>query len=335
MSSKPTIENISKATGFSPATISRVLNHPELVNDNTRIKVINAMRDLGYKQTQRSPSPDKGSSKGLIVIEVPWLDNPFYSEIIRGIQVSATAKGYDVSICWTHGSELDIRRFVNLCNYTQASGTIVLSPMEESTLLELESICPVVQCCEFNPAVASIPYVTIDDYSAARKAIEYLVACGCSKLSILRGPTTFKYARERYRAFMDVVEEKQLEFKKEWICKIPDNSYDLAYADACNLLAGPALPDAIFCCSDIFAAAAIAAAGKYQINVPNQLQVIGFDNIEISKMLVPALTTVSQPRYQMGFTAASLLLQRMKDVSTPDQISLEAQLIIRGSTLAK
>lgn len=334
MAKKPTICEIAKLTGVSPATVSRAINHPELVQNATRTQIATAIRELGYIAPGTRNQNSYGSSKGLIAIEVPWLDNPFYSEIIRGVQVAAQAKGYDSCIIWSHLDSESPESLTNQLVYMKVSGIIVVSPLDLATLEALEAIAPVVQCCEFNPE-ANIPYVTIDDYTSATRAVEYLVSCGCEKLGILRGPSSFKYARERYRAFKDVLANLGLVKRSKWIRKIPDNSYELAYAEACYLFASGDIPDGIFCCSDVFAAAVLGAAHKYGINVPEDLMLAGFDNVSMAEMVIPALTTVNQPRYRMGFTACSMLIERMAGKATNTSVLLDTELIVRDTTLAK
>ncbi|QWT18064.1 LacI family DNA-binding transcriptional regulator [Collinsella sp. zg1085] len=334
MKAKVTIEQIATAAGVSSATVSRAINHPELVNSATRTLISTTMQEFKYEPPSTARRQSYGTSKGLIAIEIPWLDNPFYAEIIRGMQVAARSKGYDTCIIWSRLEQEGSDSLYNQLSYLGVSGILVVSPLDAQTLERLKSIAPVVQCCEFNPD-SSVPYVSIDDFASAAKATEHLIACGCTSLGILRGPSSFKYARERYRAFKQVLEQNGIEIHPEWIRKIPDNSFGLAYAEACNLFASKHIPEGIFCCSDVFGAAVLGAAHKYHIMVPDDLMIIGFDNVSMSEMVTPPLTTVNQPRYRMGATACSMVIEQIKGKHSSGSVVLDTELIVRETTLAR
>ena len=149
---------------------------------------------------------------------------------------------------------------------------------------------------------------------------------------MINGPLKYKYARKRQEGFLLALEEAGITPAPNFIVPVPEFSYDAAVSIATQLLSMPERPDAIFAASDVFAVAAIKAAKRLGISIPKDLGVIGFDNTNISIMSEPALTTVKQPQYQLGFLACEMLIEQMHTPNlAPRQIMLDAEIIIRES----
>ncbi|MDD2993858.1 MAG: substrate-binding domain-containing protein, partial [Pygmaiobacter sp.] len=160
--------------------------------------------------------------------------------------------------------------------------------------------------------------------------------CGRNKLAFICGPQNYKYSRERKAGFLEVLQRYHLSVPQNWVVQMPDNNYDLAYSALCHLLSSPEIPNGIFACSDVYATAVIRAARRYALQVPADIMVVGFDNVDLAVMTTPSLTTISQPRYQMGYTACNLLLERLNDANAEvKSMLLETELIVRESTTAK
>ncbi len=328
--SKTTILEIADQAGVSPATVSRVLNHRSLVKEETISKVEEAMRSLGY-------SSGSGNNAGLddvpvIILNIPDTNTIFYHEIIRGAQQAAKTHNCHIVINEVALISDDAEPLCKFAKRIRAFGVVMVNSVSESFLSHLSSVCPVVQCCEYNDNT-HFSYVSINDYNAIMLATDHLISCGCKKIAFLNGPSSYKYARERYRGFLDSMNAAKLPVVDRWICPVPDVSYDLALASAQRLLDDQNRPDAFVTVSDILAMAVINAADHYHLNVPNDIMVTGFDNIAISKMMNPTITTVSQPRYQMGYTAVELLCDTVAHPSsTPRCITMNTELIVRAST---
>ena len=260
MGSKVTIEQVAQHSGVSLATVSRVLNHPELVSSKTAARVNASIRELNYSSVvgQYNSAEFEGGA-GLIMVNIPWLDNPFYSEIVRGIRVAARSAGFDVLVSWDVPTASAVNDYCAMLRRCNANGIITLSPLEAETIERIDSTIPLVQCCEVNPEV-DVPFVTIDDFAAARIAVEHLVSCGCSRLAIVSGPDTYKYARGRMDGFLSVAKAHGIDIEDGWIVCVPDNSYGLAHSAVCHMLESANAPDGVFACSDTYGAAVISAA---------------------------------------------------------------------------
>ncbi len=329
-SRKITVAQIAKHAGVSPATVSRVLNHRDLVKEATVKQVEDAMISLGFSVPEHKS--ESSSELPVIILNVPQINNIFYSDIIRGATSSANAHGCHLVISQSpldHGS---IHEFYALVKRVNATGAILLNHISNELLHRLNDVVPIIQCCEYNQE-AELPYVTIDDCAAAQRATEYIIGCGRNKIAIINGPLSYKYAAERRRGFLAALQNAELSIPGSWMIQLPEVNYEMAYAAACRLLTSEVIPNAFFTASDTFAAAVIRAAGRYQYHVPRDIIVVGFDNTDLSAMFCPSITTVNQPKFQQGFTACEMLLERISNPHLATKsIILDTELIIREST---
>ncbi len=331
MKKKITISDISRKAGVSAATVSRVINHRALVKPETVQQVEEAMSALGY--AYEAPKPVE-PSQHTIILNLPEISNAFYQSVIQGANVSAQAQGYDLLINVTPINRNTIQSFLNLLKSTNAAGVILVSCLQESLLEQIRAIAPLIQCCEYNEH-ADYPYVTIDDVGAAEMATEYLLSCGRNKISLINGPYSFNYARKRQEGFLNVLERRDIFIPQNWIVSLPEINYEMAYSAVCRLLNSDPCPNAFFVISDIFAATVIRAAKKYNLNIPRDIMVVGFDNISFSMLTSPSITTVSQPSFQEGYSSCEILIEMIHTPNVvPKPLVLGTELIIRESTSA-
>ena len=328
---RTTIAQVAQSAGVSQATVSRVINHPELVSPSTLERVRSVISSLGYASLI-DQYRDRAKTGGLVIFCLPWLDNPFYSEIVRGARVAARNAGFDVLVSWEKPSAIGREPFLSMLRRCGARGVITCCPLPASAIEAIEELVPVVQCCEWNPDVRA-PYVTIDDDASARMAADHLVSCGCERLAIICGPNEYKYARDRLDGFLSTARKAGVLVQPGWILEVPDNSYGLAYTAVYRILDADEAPDGIFACSDTYAAAAVRAANKLGIPIPGELMVVGFDNVDLATMVSPSITTINQPRYRMGFTACKMLLDMLSGgADGVRSMVLETELVVREST---
>lgn len=327
---KVTVADIAKKAGVSPATVSRVLRHRELVKEETIQQVEAAMTELGCLIEKGKMTPT--TEQPLIILNVPELDNVFYLKVIDGALVSAKAHGYRLLINDSPLDKSSIYSFTSFLKQVHASGVILLNHVTEEHLDMIHSVVPLVQCAEYNEH-AEYPYVSIDDYEAATNAAEYIVSCNCNKIAMINGPMSFKYAVKRQEGFIDTLHKRDISIRPDWIVNLPEIDYQMAYSAVCRLLNSEVRPNAFFVISDIFAAAVIRAAKRFNLSVPDDIIVVGFDNLDLSMMTCPTITTVNQPSFQLGYSACELLLDSIKHPHmVPKSLILDTELIIREST---
>lgn len=319
---------IAKELGISPATVSRTINHPELVKNETRLMIQNVLNREGYN----SDSLRKADKNKIIIVVVPSINNPFYNDILNGIKASSNSHGYEVLLFIGSLKASTYDTFLELCKKIKAMGVINLSGRMKAGLLNsLDTEIPVVQCSEYNKD-SSVPYTSIDDFESAYSATKNIISYGYDRLAIINGPSNFNYAQERLRGFEKALQESNIFLPSHWKVFLPDIGFDIAYSALCKILGNNDRPNALFCVSDVFAISALKVASRFGIKVPEELGIVGFDNIEITSMAIPSITTINQPCFKLGFTAAEMLVERIDSPHTPQHpILMETELITRDS----
>lgn len=327
------VTKIAKEANVSPSTVSRVLNHPEIVNKETRVKIEEALKNLGFDLDSVLKRQIE-SNKRIIMVVLPSIDNPFYNNILKGIRTSANSHNFEVLIYMGNVTELNLTHFLNVVKMSNTRGIIYLSRKLEKDIADaIDDEIPLVQCCEYNNESKAV-YVSINDFTAAKNATEYILNLNYKRVAFLNGPMSYNYAQERLRGFEAAMEERNITVPKTWKISLPEVSYNLGFSAASQLLGVEDRPDAIFCSADVFAISVIKAARRYNLRVPEDLAVVGFDNIEATQVAIPGITTINQPSYQIGFTAGETMLERINSPLTrPRSILLDTELIARDSII--
>ncbi len=329
-----TLQQIAEHSGVSLATVSRVINHTGNVSTVTAAKVKKAADELGYYNRILSEDGKSSSDCRMIALIVPQLSNPFYSDIIDGVQDTAYRNGYHLIVAQSRsGSSFDIdsNHFLRQ-NIIKGMITLDHSGHLRKLLKNISPDLPVVQCCEYDDRLP-YPSVAIDDYSAAMNAVNYLASTGHQKIALFNSTCNSLYGSKRESGYRDALKRCGLLPEEKWIYHLEVIDFNIAYAAALKMFEEKDRPDAVFTVSDVYAAAVIRAAKKAGLAVPKDIAVIGFDNTEISLMIDPPLTTVSQPRYDIGSTACRILLNLIQGKTPASQkLLIETDLIIRSST---
>ena len=329
MKTKSTLTQIAGKAGVSIATVSRILNDSGRVSHATRQKVYAAIRDLEYGATLQRQMPLYQT----ILALVPDCSNPFYAGIIEGAQSTARTAGFELFLMPTGGTYPNPAALTNLIRREGFSGVLWLCTAPDTGLLSMvRQHCPMVMVGEY-PEDYPCSYVSIDDISAAYRAVNYLITSGCRRIGMLNCAIKYKYARHRLHGFRRALDQAGLSFNPDWYASVPSIDYTLAYSAAIQLLHSDPAPDAIFASSDVLAAAVINAAHTLGMQVPQDLSVIGFDNVVTSQITQPAITTIAQPCFQLGQQACSILLEKIQNPDLPDRHTLlSTEMIIRGSS---
>lgn len=329
-----TISDVAEKAGVSTATVSRVINNKDKVSERTKQIVLEAIEALDFEIKQDDELFDQDSKT--ILVFVTELRNPFFVPVIDGIQNSSHKHGYDLLILQTKELYREFNDYESVLKSQRFAGAIFLSSITSNQLeiitQKLTYRLPVVLCSEYIEE-ADVPFVCIDDVASMRRATQYALSIGRKRIAFLNSSSTQSYSRRRERGFREVMKENNMEINEDYVIHLSSVTYNLAYSNCIHLLTLPTPPDIILCVSDVFGVAAINAAKKIGLRVPEDVAVIGFDNIDLSTMVSPTLTTIDQPTYLLGYQASELLLEKIYNPNTPNKkLYLETELIIRDST---
>lgn len=321
---------IAEKLGVSPSTISRALRQPHLVKHATLKQIYNAIEELGGSLPECAPSL---SCETRLLVLGPTLSNPFFIDIVQGIQDAANLHGCQLLIANEMLTQFNIQRILRFITQSDISGVVILQKVEENILEQLRIRTEVIQCSEFNE-IDGISYITIDNIDATKKLIRYILATGRKKIALINCDITrYTYAKLRLQGYTEALEEAGITPDPELIITIPDNKFNVAVPAISTMLKTQDIPDAIVCISDTMAAAALRACALEGYRVPQDIVVTGFDNIDISVMTTPNITTINQPKHDMGFMACTQLLSMIANPKKePQKFILDTELILREST---
>lgn len=330
----PKIRDVAEAAGVSTATVSRALSAPEMVSRDTRAIVLKAVEATGYRMNHAARNLRRRQAGGIVVL-VPNLANPFFAQILSGIAAAMAPSGYNVLIADTRQADTGGSMLDYLHN-NRADGLIVLDAGLPEEVLSAgqrrASQPPIVFACEWldDDDRAS---VTIDNAYGARLAIDHLVGLGHRRIGHLMGPPGNVLTATRAQGTRAALAAHGLAAREDWFFA-GDFSLASGAAAARRWLALDERPTAVFCASDAMAGGFVGALHRAGVRVPEDVSVVGFDDIEIAAHLVPALTTIAQPRRLIGETAARKLLGLIGRAGQPEETHevLPVELVVREST---
>lgn len=327
------IADVARRAGVSPATVSRALANPDIVNADTRERVLTAVRETGY--TPNVAARNLRARRSLMVlVVVPDIGNPFFSEVLLGIDTTLSAAGYGLVI-GNLGNRAEMEgRFVDMAYAGQVDGVILLngSVLTGRGRSLVDANVPLVAACEAIPG-AAIPQVEVQNREAAEAVAAYLVGLGHARFGYIRGPEANILERERFRGFREALDSAG--FGDALVLYPGDFSFEAGSRAAERYLASPDRPTAVFASNDEMAIGFIKRVSAAGVAVPRDVSVVGFDAIDFAEYCEPTLTTVVQPRGSIGRKAAQILIERMTgdlEDLPPHVVRFQAGLRIGGSS---
>ena len=329
----PTIYEVARRAGVSTATVSRVLSRPDVVAEETRRRVMQAVDTLGY--TPNSAAKHLRTLRsGKLLVTVPDISNPFFALILQGIEETAQREGYAVLLGDTQHDEQREEGYASMLRRKEADGLIFLGhrlPRAAAGLIESRGgIAPVVNGCEFNPDLG-VPSVHIDNTTAAGDAMEHLYGLGHRRIGVVTGPLVSPLSRDRLRGATERARTRGAE--RDVIIMHGDFSIESGSHAAERLLTRRERPTAIFCFNDEMAIGVRHVARGLGIAVPGDLSIVGFDDIRFARFVDPPLTTVAQPMREIGERTVRLLLEIVNGTMVmPVSMTLPHSLVVREST---
>ena len=330
-----TIKDVAKMSGVSIKTVSRVVNNVAEVSPDTRIKVNQAISQLGYQPNTMARGLVKGRTNTVGVI-IPHsaeyiFAHPFFTEVLRGIAEVLSAHDHNLLLYLAY----DKVPYVRLYSQRQVDGLILMSiPVGDPNLRGIHnSGVPFVSTCRLSEDDHLANVVDADFADGVKQGMEHLISLGHRHIALLPGPMSLISVRLRRQGYQNALRIYGLPESNGDILE-GDFSSESGHALAIKAMELPNPPTALVCGDDLIAFGAIQALKEMGYRVPEDVSVIGFDDINLARFSSPPLTTVRQDTYQKGRIAAETLLAMMlnKDKASPKQILLDTKLVIRNST---
>jgi len=328
----PKITDVAKKAGVSVTTVSRVLNNRGYIGDATRDKVYKAMKEINYQPNElaRSLYRRKSNTIGLIV---PKVSHPFFSELTYYLELYAYKKQYKLLLCNSNRDVIKEKEYIELLKQNQVEGIIMGSQtLEAENYLNLN--LPIVS---FDRALSkNIPLVTSDNFLGGKLASELLIKKKCENLAYIYGGIggphhTVLLANDRYQGFLEGIKTRKIQISLLTKELNTSNTGSMVEEVIGFLKMNPTV-DGIFASSDIIASIIIQACYFLKKAIPNDMKIIGYDDVELSTILTPPLTTISQPLEKMSELTIDLLIRQIKGEKVSIDNSLPVSLVERGTT---
>jgi DNA-binding LacI/PurR family transcriptional regulator len=330
-----TIRDVAQRAGVSPGTVSRAINDSPLVNEQTRERIMEAIQELNYVPNLAARKLSIGKTLTIGVI-VPFFTRPSVSVRLNGLMSALSDSQYDLLI---HNIETPERRdagFQDILRADRVDGAVIVSlPIPDRYIAQvLNATLPIVLVDTLSPALAALSSVTVDDISGGRTAAEHLIDLGHTRIGfvgdIIENDFHFTSSRDRYFGYCNALKAAGISLRPEYYAEDVHGRYearDLALA----MLELTEKPTAIVAASDTQAVGVLEAARQLGLRVPEDLSVVGYDDIELAEIM--ELTTIRQSLFESGQRGAELLLERLEDPELePVHEQLPTELIVRCTT---
>jgi LacI family transcriptional regulator len=331
MGSKVTIKTVARKAGVSPMTVSRVLNGHPYIADQTRQNVVRAIKELGYvpNRTARTMRTNKTYT---IAGVIPDITNPFYPEFERGIQDIADQLDYDLVVYNTDGDLAKERKILRSLQANRVDGVIAVFFQLDDTEVQALDV-PVVLLAPKPDAVPRYDTVYVDNVAAAQTAVQHLIDRGHRYIGMIAGQEGAPPFYSRLSGYRRALAASGIPFD-ESLLQRGDFTERGGYQSMQQLLALDTRLTAVFCANDLIAMGAMLAIREAGQSIPEDIAVVGFDDIPAARLVWPPLTTIRHNQSQLGRRAAELLFERLND-EAPDTcraVEMPYELIVRKTT---
>lgn len=336
-----TIRDIARLAGVSVATVSGVLNNKPTVKPVLVERVKKAMDALDYHpdQVARSLRVRRTSTIGMVIADVT---NPFFTEVIRGVEKEAQSNGYSVILCDAN-EDPDLEQHHLSSLFARRVDGVLLAETSSSSIREsrIHKRFPIVLIDRVPPGFTGAAVIT-DNFTAAYEGTRHLIELGHHKIAIITGQLSLSNGLDRLEGFRKALQEQHLLLPDEYLQR-GNFQLDSGYQCGLELMRLPVPPTAVFSCNNKMTLGLMRALGELRVNCPETLSVLGFDDFEWSAYFTPRLTTIAQPTYEMGRQAMQMLLRILQESDGNDDnaggihrtiVKLKAELRVRDSTAA-
>ncbi|EAS63604.1 substrate-binding domain-containing protein [Photobacterium angustum] len=328
-----TMKDVAKLAGVSTSTVSHVINKTRFVSDEIAERVNKAAKELNYYAPSALARSFKVNRTKTIGMLVTTSTNPFFGEVVKGVERHCYHKGYSLILCNTEGDHQRMHESINTLLQKRVDGLILVCASlegERFDIFEHYADIPVV-VMDWGPMLFTSDKIQDNSLRGGYMAAKHLIDSGHSDIGCITGPLERNQAKMRYNGYLEAMDEAGFIVNQSWVVEA-DFECEGGYNAFIQLHEKGKLPSALVVANDMMAMGVINAANELGIQIPEQLSIIGYDDIHIAKFISPSLTTIHQPKYRLGQAAVEALLKRLDAPDTfPQVIELEPTLVERKS----
>lgn len=327
------IKDVALKAHVSTTTVSHVVNRTRFVSDKVRGEVEAAIRELGYVPSAVARSLKSNTTKTIGML-IPNCSNPYFAEIVRSVEDHCFGAGYTLILCNTDDDPHRQGAYLQVLSEKRIDGMIIISTGEDKDLLRLLQGLPI-------PTVLldrEIDEVNCDLVETAHlqggmMATDHLIGLGHRRIACLAGPADLNSSLQRIEGWRTALAKSGLASETADLLWHSDFSSQGGFSTMQSILASPLAPTAVFVCNDLMCIGALSAAHEAGVRIPQDMSLIGFDDIELARFASPALTTIAQPKHRIGVVAVDMVLERIQGGRVQArQVLLQPELIVRSST---
>ena len=325
-----TIRDVAARARVSTATVSRALATPDLVSEGARARVVAAIKATGYTPNVAARNLRARRSMMVLVV-VPNIANAFFAEILRGIDDELVAHGYGIIIGNLDNRQEREARYVDLVFARQVDAVLLMSgrvPSGGGRLMSEAGVPMATICVDID---GTFPSVMVDDHKTSRAVVDHLIGLGHERFGYVSGPFGNRNEIGRRKGFEAGLSAAGFDPGEAYYWQ-GDFMIPSGVEAAREFLACATPPTAVYVASDSMAISFMKIVMEGGVRVPEDLSVVGFDGIEFSEFVTPTLTTIQQPRHEIGRQGARSLIEALRDGTRPNSARLDAPLLIRDST---
>ncbi|MDF2042750.1 MULTISPECIES: ribose operon transcriptional repressor RbsR [unclassified Pantoea] len=326
------MKDVARLAGVSTSTVSHVINNNRFVSDGVREKVEQAIRHLNYAPSAlaRSLKINQTHTIGMLLTTS---SNPFYAEVVRGVEESCYQRGYSLILCNTAGDEERMNRSLETLMQKRVDGLLMMcteSHLPSADILNRYPSIPTVMM-DWAPFEGRGDIIQDNALLGGELATQHLIDCGYTRIACIAGPQDKTPARMRLEGYRNAMTKSGLEILPGYVVN-GDFEFQGGYNGMVELLALETPPEAVFTSNDAMAVGVYHALYQAGMRVPQQMAVMGYDDIELARYLTPPLSTIHQPKDALGELAIDTLIHRLSDPDASQQtLVLTPELVVRGS----
>ena len=325
-----TLKDVAERAQVSRATVSRVLNNNPKVAEDLRVRVLDAIRQLGY-QPNRAARRLRASSSDVLGLIISDIENPFFTSVVRGVEDTAYEHQLSIVLCNTDEDLVKQQMYLRVMQAERVAGLIISPTNINEDFSDLKQLGIPVIFLDRRTDAFEADAVLVDNVGGAYLAVKHLLDLGYTRIGMIGGFPHLTTGRERYEGYRKAFQAARLPVDERLI-KVGNFKTESGHRLAKELITASAPPQAIFVANNLMTLGALRAMREHGVRIPEDIALVGFDDMPWANELCPPLTAVSQPTYELGQETVLLLLRRLAEPDAPVRtVILQPRLVVRES----